>query len=211
MTTPDPKPQDMSTPGQKGVQSDIEPFLRQLFTAASNQGPGGGLFNPASNPFQKAFEANSPAMRAFENSESSLMDIISGNNFQQYADAAQPIHQQNLQFAQGGLNASAPMAGSSALATQGIDLTSRANMDFDMLMQQAWQNMIKDRIGAANAYNQAGAGASSAYNQGVVNPTAGLMAGGMNYAQPSNVAVQKGGVLDYYLEFAKAAAAAVPG
>ena len=211
MTTPDPSAVDISTQGQKNVQSDIEPFLQNLFTAATTGGSGGGLFNPASNPFMRMFTQQNPAMRAFEQSEGSLLDIINGGNFDAYAAAAQPIHQQNLQFGQGGLNATAPLASSSALATQGIDLTSRANMDFNLLMEQAWQNMIQDRISAAGTYNKAGQGASQAYAQGVIDPTTRMLLGGMSYAQPSNVAVHRGGPLDYKVEFSKAAAEAVPG
>jgi len=209
MSTPDPTPVDISTQGQKNVQQDIEPFLQNLFTAAS--GGGGGLFNPANNPFMRMFTQQNPAMRAFEGSEPHLMDIISGGNFDAYSKAALPIHQQNLQFGQGNLNATAPLASSSALATQGIDLTSRANMDFNLLMQQAWQNMIQDRISAAGVYGQQGQGASQAMTQGVIDPITRLMLGGMGYAQPSSVAVQRGGPLDYMVEFAKAAAEAVPG
>jgi hypothetical protein len=207
MTTPDPKAQDVSTPGQKNVQQGIEPFLQNLFTAAT-AGGGSGLFNPANNPFARMFSQQNPAMRAFNQSEGSLLDILGGNDFDQYAAAAQPLHQQNLQFGQGGLNATAPLASSSALATQGIDLTSRANLDFDMLMQQAWQNMTRDRISAAGVYGDLGQGASQAQYQGVINPTVAMMLGGMNYAQPQNIAVQRGGPLDYLLEFGKVGAAA---
>ena len=80
MTTPDPSAVDISTQGQKNVQSDIEPFLQNLFTAATTGGSGGGLFNPASNPFMRMFTQQNPAMRAFEQSEGSLLDIINGGN-----------------------------------------------------------------------------------------------------------------------------------
>lgn len=211
MTTPDPTPQDVSTQGQKGVQQDIEPFLRSLFSGAGQGGSGGGLFNPANNPFARMFSQQNPAMQAFNQSQGSLMDIINGNDFANYSAAAQPIHQQNLQFGQGGLNATAPLASSSALATQGIDLTSRANMDFDMLMAQAWQNMTQNRISAAGTYGELGQGASQAQYQDVINPTVAMMLSGMNYAQPQNIAVQRGGPLDYLIEFGKIAAEAVPG
>ena len=211
MSTPDPNPVDISTQGQKDTQSQLEPFLQNLFASATNRGQGGGLFNPANNPFMRMFTQQNPAMRAFEGSEPALMDIISGNTLDDYQAKAQPIFERNLQFGQGGLNATAPLASSSALATQGIDLTRQSMSDFELLMQQAFQNMITQQIGAASTYGQLGQGASGAMASNVIDPTTRLMLGGMGYAQPSSVAVQRGGPLDYLVEFAKAGAEAVPG
>lgn len=206
MSTPDPKPVDVSTSGQKATQAQLEPFIQNLFQSATN----GGLMNPANNPFARALQTN-PSLTAFNQANPALMDIISGGDFNTYEQTATPIWQRNLQFAQGGLNAAAPLATSSALATQGIDLTGRATQDYNLFLQEAWRNFVQDRINAANVLGTLGAQASSAEIQGAINPTVALLTGGMQYAAPQNVAVQRGGVLDYLIEAGKIAAMAIPG
>lgn len=114
-------------------------------------------------------------------------------------DLLEPQFGRNLNFGLGALNAAAPGAQSSALANQGIDLTTQALQDFNLFAEQSRLNFMNPSLQAAGLL-QGASQAASAENMGqFFQPTSSLMntalSGGF---QPGlSEVVQQGGFMDF--------------
>jgi len=87
----------------------------------------------------------------------SLLDLIEGGGEaagQRVIGAAQPVFEENLRFAQGGLASSAASPFSTAFAQQGIDLSSRALRDFNLFQAQQLAGGQERAINAASILAQ---------------------------------------------------------
>lgn len=216
LTQPQTKTVDPTPDAVKGVQGDVGRFLQGLLGIQPGQtAPGGfsaangGLQNPfagMTSPLQKMgvggvqqFLNQNPEQQTFDMLQNGLMGMFGANNAQAVGQAAMPLFQQGLQFAQGGLASSAPGRFSTAFQNQGIGLGQRALQDFNLLQQQAFQQDQQNRLAAGGLLgqlaSQAGSGAFGRNLQAAqlgtqqtmnsVNPILQLLLGGMGFTQPT--------------------------
>jgi hypothetical protein len=197
MPTPDPKVKDASTQNQREVQGALNPFFINM------------IQNPMQSPFGQMLGAKDYEQRAFNATEPGLLRMFNqglgpGTEF---LDAYSPIAKNNLQFALGQLGSAAPMANSSALATQGIDATTQFGNAFNLFALQAKQNLLDQALGAAGQYGALAQGAGNAVAQRYINPLVQILQVASQYAQPRSEVYQPPGVMDYVTQGANAAAA----
>lgn len=190
------------TPGVvKGPQNEIADFIMQMF-----QNPGANPFASATSDLQRqgtdAISAflNQPApeQQVFDNISGGLTDLANNGVADQITQAGLPLFQQALQRQLGGASNAAPGRFGSAFAQQGIDLASRANQDFNLFQQQALQQDVQNRLGAAGMLGTlAGQAGNNPFQRMIeagrfgldqsnsaMNPMLQLMLAGMGWTQP---------------------------
>jgi hypothetical protein len=147
-----------------GVQGAAGSFLQNIFEGGESPfgGMTSGLQEAAGAQIQGLLGQPAPEQIAFEQAQGALGNLMGGlqnpftdmgafNQAEQVNQAAQGLFQQNLQRAQGGLASMAPGRFSSALAQQGVDLSSQALQDFNLFQQQ---NLMQG-LGLQNQQQQA--------------------------------------------------------
>lgn len=199
MPTPSPKVMDASTPAQKDVQQQaLNPFFIHMIQ--------GG---PANNPFTQYLNQTNYEGKAFDATEAGLLQIFNQGQGQgqEFVDAYQPTWQNNLQFALGSLGAAAPMASSSAFATQGIGATNQAMDAFNLFALNAKQNLLTQALQAAGQYGTLAQGAGNAVAMRALAPFLQTMQTAAQYANPRSEVYQPPGFMDYFSQGAQALAA----
>jgi hypothetical protein len=189
-----------NSPDVQGLQGGISEFLGGLFgggespfagvTSDLQRGATGGLMQMLSaNPEQQTLDMLQPG----------LMDLFSQGASQGITQAALPIFAQGLQRQLGGASSGAPGRFSTAFASQGIDLASRAAQDFNLFQQQARQADVANQLGAGSLLGslagQAGSGMfgrnlaagqlGGAQTQQMIDPQLQLLLGGLGFARPA--------------------------
>jgi len=189
-----------NTPQMQALQGDFAKFLHGALANPGGAGTGltSDLQRQSLGGIQQYLNQPSPEQATFEKLSPGLMDIF-GANGQGLTNAMFPLFQRGLQEGLGGLSNSAAGRFSTTFERQGIDLTSRALQDFNLLQQQAFQQNVGNRLGAAQLLGtlsgQAGQAPfdrlASAANLGLQatasNPVLQLLLGGMNFAQPQGM------------------------
>jgi len=198
MPTPDPKVVDASTQGQRNLQPYVENFFMNL------------LKQPMKSPFGQALNQFSFESDTYNDLRPGLLDIFNQGRgpATSFFEAYEPIHQRNVQFGLGQLASAAPLANSSALATQGIDFATQEQQGFNLFAEQAQQNFLKSALEAAGMLGTLGQSAGSAVERRYINPITQLMGAAGNYANPRTEVYQPPGALDYFTQIAQAGAAA---
>lgn len=188
---------DPTRPSVGGLQDAFSTFLRGVMAdpAGTSQAFTSDLQRTATGGIQQFLNQPAPEAQTFERLNPGLMDIFVSDGAS-LTNAMFPLFQRGLQEGLGSLASSGAGRFSTTFERQGIDLTQRALQDFNLLQQQAFQQNIGNRLGAAQLMGslagQAGAAPFerllSAGNLGAqmsaTNPALQLILGGLNFAQP---------------------------
>lgn len=172
-----------NSPQMQALQGDFASFLQGLMN------PGGGQFRGMTGDLQRQgvggvqsfLNQPSPEQTTFNQLQPGLMDIFGLNTADATGAAAMPLFQQGLQFAQGQLANSGRGRFSTTFENQGIGLSQRALQDFNLLQQQAFQQNIGNRLGAAQMLGSLSGSAGSSMRD----PILSLLLGGMQFASPA--------------------------
>ena len=172
-----------NSPQMQTLQGDFAQFLQGLMNPGGGQlsGMTGDLQRQGVGGVQQFLNQASPEQTTFNQLSPGLMDIFGLNTAEATGAAAMPLFQQGLQFAQGQLANSGRGRFSTTFENQGIGLSQRALQDFNLLQQQAFQQNIGNRLGAANMLGTLSGAAGSSMRD----PILSLLLGGMQFAQPA--------------------------
>lgn len=208
---------DPNPPVLQDLQQQQADFLQGIF---SGDNPFANMASPlqqqATGAISQFLGQPAPEQQVFDQLSGDLAGLAQGGGVgaaQQVIGAAQPIFQQNLDFAQGQLQNAAPGRFSSAFVNQGIDLGSRALQDFNLFQQQALQQGQQTGLQAAgllgNLASQAGqqpfqrmlgAGQLGAQiSQQQISPLLSIMQGGLQFGHPAArqpIVGEGGGVIE---------------
>lgn len=192
ITQVDPNPKSIQP-----LQADFATFLQGLLKDPSKgAGLTSDLQRQATGGISQFLGQPSPEQATFEKLSPGLMDMF-GQDIQGFGQAAFPLFQRGLQEGLGSLANSGAGRFSTTFERQGIDLTSRAMQDFNLLQQQAFMQNAQNRLGAASLLGtlsgQAGQAPFDRLAQAAqlglqatsTNPVLQLLLGGMNFAQPA--------------------------
>lgn len=136
----------------QGLQSTISDFLISDVFGSSDvfEGVGADLQGGAGESILTFLGQDAPEVSTFENLEGGLLDIFGQDNVDEFGEAAFPLFQRGLQDALGQLSSSGAGRFSTAFEQQGVGLGQRALQDFNLLQQQAFQQNVSNRLGAAD-------------------------------------------------------------
>ena len=171
-----------NSPQMQALQGDFATFLQGLMKGGgAAQGMTGDLQRQGMGGVQSFLNQASPEQTTFNQLQPGLIDIFGLDTAGATGAAAMPLFQQGLQFAQGQLANSGMGRFSTAFENQGIGLSQRALQDFNLLQQQAFQQNIGNRLGAAQMLGSLSGSAGSSMRD----PILQLLLGGMNFASPA--------------------------
>lgn len=189
-----------NSPQMQGLQNDFATFLQGIIgdpaKASGKMGLTSDLQRLSTGGIQQFLNQPSPEVATFEKLSPGLMDIF-GQSGQGLTDAMFPLFQRGLQEGLGSLSNSGMGRFSTTFEKQGVDLTSRAMQDFNLLQQQAFQQNVGNRLGAAsllgtlsgqagqNPFQRLFQAGQLGTQQTAQNPILQLLLGGMNFAKNS--------------------------
>ena len=205
-----------NSPEMQALQGDFATFLQgimqnpNLLSQGVSKTPTSDLQRQSLGGIQQFLNQPSPEVATFEKLSPGLMEMFNQDG-QGLTNAMFPLFQRGLQEGLGGLANSGMGRFSTTFEKQGVDLTSRAVQDFNLLQQQAFQQNIGNRLNAAGLLGtlsgQAGQAPfnrlASAAGLGMQatgldlqnkdlnlramasNPYLQLLLGGMNFASPA--------------------------
>lgn len=200
LTRPSVTQVNPNAPAVQPLQAGIAEFLMGQFQGGASPfaSATSDLQRQASGGMANFLAQPSPEGRVLANLEGGLTGLANEGMAAGITQAALPIFETQLQRALGGAASAAPGRFSTAFAGQGIDLGARAAQDFNLFQQQALQQDVQNRLGAANLLGTLAGQAGSApfqrmlgagqfglaESQAAIDPQLRLMLAGMGFAQP---------------------------